>query len=99
MHHRIVSESYEFLPAVSNMSVCLIYRTGDQLDSDEPRKRRKVYTLPHSEIVMPTATVEDWKLFGRDVDLFEAQHIHGKAKLAFAFVEGPLARAIREGHW
>ena len=32
----------------------------------------------------PSATEED---FESGVDTFEAQHIHGKAKLAFAFVE------------
>ena len=47
----------------------------------------------------PSATEEGWRGFESDVDTFEAQHIHGKAKLAFAFVEGPLVRAIRDGHW
>lgn len=51
------------------------------------------------EAGLPIVTEEEWVEFDRSVDTFEAQHITGKAKFAFAFVEGPLVKAIREGHW
>lgn len=69
----------------------------DQLDSSAPRKRRKVDGLPDAP--MPTVSEEEWKEFENDLNLFEVQHVLNKAKFSFAFVEGPLVRAIREGHW
>ena len=30
---------------------------------------------------------------------FEVQHVHGKGKFAFGFVEGPLVKALRSGDW
>lgn len=48
---------------------------------------------------MPTVSEDEWADFERDLNSFEAQHVLNKAKFAFAFVEGPLVRAIREGHW
>jgi len=53
----------------------------------------------HPDLSTPSVTEEEWRDFELDVNTFEAQHIHGRAKLAFAFVEGPLVRAIRAGHW
>jgi midasin len=53
----------------------------------------------HPDSLTPSATEEEWRDFELDINTFEAQHIHGRAKLAFAFVEGPLVRAIRAGHW
>ncbi|GAA93514.1 hypothetical protein E5Q_00155 [Mixia osmundae IAM 14324] len=43
-----------------------------------------------------------WHSFLSQVQSFEAQYCSGPAKgskVAFRFVEGPLVRAIREGHW
>lgn len=58
-----------------------------------PRKRRKVdppgFTVPSSS----------WDIFLRDVEEFEVQHVHGKGKFAFGFVEGPLVKALRSGDW
>lgn len=51
------------------------------------------------EAGLPIVTEDEWVDFRQSVDTFEAQHITGKAKFAFAFVEGPLVKAIREGHW
>lgn len=42
---------------------------------------------------------EAWEAFERDVQTFEVQHVHGKGKFAFAFVEGPLVKALRNGDW
>lgn len=62
-------------------------------EAEAPKKRRKVedHGLRASE--------EMWLSFIRDVDVFEVQHIQGKGKFAFAFVEGPLAKALRSGDW
>lgn len=62
-------------------------------DSDTPRKRRKVdrTTLKVSEA--------SWDDFERDIQAFEIQHVQGKGKFAFGFVEGPLVKALRSGDW
>lgn len=58
-----------------------------------PRKRRKLHegTLEEREL--------RWTTFLRDVEEFEIQHVQGKGKFAFAFVEGPLIKALRNGDW
>lgn len=43
--------------------------------------------------------MEAWEAFERDVQAFEVQHVQGKGKFAFAFVEGPLVKALRNGDW
>jgi midasin len=48
---------------------------------------------------MGTSSEEGWVSFLRDVEEFEVQHVHGKGKFAFGFVEGPLVRALRSGEW
>ena len=63
-----------------------------QLDEPEaPRKRRKTDGLNVSE--------NSWIAFEQDVRTFEVQHIQGNGKFAFSFVEGPLVKALRLGHW
>ncbi|KAJ3507966.1 hypothetical protein NLJ89_g6013 [Agrocybe chaxingu] len=59
-------------------------------DDETPRKRRKTE---------PTASAAEWLEFLRLVEEFEVQHVQGKGKLAFAFVEGPLVKALRSGDW
>jgi midasin (ATPase involved in ribosome maturation) len=44
-------------------------------------------------------TEASWNTFDRDVSEFEVQHVQGKGKFAFDFVEGPLVRALRSGDW
>ncbi|KAI0338876.1 P-loop containing nucleoside triphosphate hydrolase protein [Trametopsis cervina] len=63
------------------------------VESDLPRKRRKTEngTLDDSE--------KSWTDFEQDVRTFEIQHVQGNGKFAFAFVEGPLVKALRLGHW
>ncbi|EMD40100.1 hypothetical protein CERSUDRAFT_122188 [Gelatoporia subvermispora B] len=62
-----------------------------ELDTSEaPRKRRKVDR---------TGSEDTWDAFEKDVRTFEVQHVKGKAKLAFSFVEGPLVKALRSGDW
>ncbi|KAH7103718.1 P-loop containing nucleoside triphosphate hydrolase protein [Auriculariales sp. MPI-PUGE-AT-0066] len=60
----------------------------DELSS----KRRKLNDQPQ-------ATLSEWEQFERDVSAFNVQHVLGKSKLAFAFVEGPLLKALRSGDW
>jgi midasin len=62
-------------------------------ESEAPRKRRKTETggLKVSE--------QSWTEFERDVRIFDVQHVQGNGKFAFAFVEGPLVKALRLGHW
>ncbi|KAI3616178.1 midasin nuclear aaa atpase [Moniliophthora roreri] len=64
-----------------------------EFDSQNPRKRRKLdaSTLNDSET--------RWSAFEREVDEFSVLHIEGKGKFAFAFVEGPLVKALRAGDW
>ncbi|KAG6819694.1 hypothetical protein H0H93_009563, partial [Arthromyces matolae] len=44
-------------------------------------------------------SAESWAAFVQDVEQFEVQHVHGKGKFAFGFVEGPLVKALRSGDW
>lgn len=61
-------------------------------DSEAPRKKRKVDGgLNISD--------DSWAAFLRDVEEFEVQHVQGKGKFAFGFVEGPLVKALRSGDW
>ncbi|KAG8852125.1 hypothetical protein FRB96_008926 [Tulasnella sp. 330] len=64
---------------------------------NEPRKRRKVDDVALGATNAPTR--EDWLAFERDMATFEAQHVLAKSKFVFTFVEGPLVRAVRAGHW
>lgn len=61
---------------------------------DTPRKRRKL-----DEDGGLNVTEATWVTFERDVKVFEVQHVQEKGKFAFAFVEGPLVKAIRSGDW
>ncbi|KAF5333007.1 hypothetical protein D9758_015177 [Tetrapyrgos nigripes] len=66
----------------------------EELDSQTPRKRRKVIDLSSLNI-----SGLQWSSFEHDVDDFNAQHVHGGGKFAFGFVEGPLVKALRSGDW
>ena len=57
-----------------------------------PRKRRKVEGDAQDR-------EQAWATFVKDVEEFEVQHVHGKSKFAFGFVEGPLIKALRSGDW
>ncbi|TFY83881.1 hypothetical protein EWM64_g134 [Hericium alpestre] len=63
----------------------------EALDSDAPRKRRKTDHLHVS--------LDSWLAFEQAIGSFEVQHVQGKSKLAFSFVEGPLVKALRSGDW
>lgn len=59
-----------------------------------PRKRRKLEDPSDLRV-----GEEMWQEFKHAVDQFESQHVLGKTKLVFQFVEGPLVAALRKGHW
>lgn len=61
--------------------------------ADTPRKRRKV------DLAELNVSEASWNTFERDVGEFEVQHVQGKGKFAFGFVEGPLVKALRTGDW
>lgn len=69
--------------------------SGDQLSADQqgPRKKQRV------EEVDETVSGADWNEFEQELRTFDIQHVQGKGKLAFAFVEGPLVNALRSGDW
>ncbi|OBZ68834.1 Midasin [Grifola frondosa] len=64
-----------------------------QTGGETPRKRRKV------DMGSLKVSEASWEVFERDVQSFAIQHVQGKSKFAFAFVEGPLVRALRSGDW
>lgn len=41
----------------------------------------------------------DWDEFEQELQTFDVQHVQGKGKFAFAFVEGLLVKALRSGDW
>ncbi|THH20578.1 hypothetical protein EW146_g790 [Bondarzewia mesenterica] len=65
----------------------------EELDADGPRKRRKTgqASLHSSET--------NWADFEQRVTEFDIQHVQGKGKFAFSFIEGPLVKALRSGDW
>jgi midasin (ATPase involved in ribosome maturation) len=71
---------------------CFGDETIIDLGAESPRKRRKVdQALNVSEA--------SWSAFQRELDEFEVQHVQGKGKFAFGFVEGPLVKAMGSGDW
>lgn len=66
---------------------------SQELDATAPRKRRKT---THVE---PKSSELSWSTFLKEVEEFEVQHVHGKGKFAFGFVEGPLVKALGAGDW
>ncbi|KAJ3556791.1 hypothetical protein NM688_g1823 [Phlebia brevispora] len=74
------------------MEETFIFSSRVQGEDEKPRKRRKVdQGLNVAE--------SQWIAFEQDVRTFEVQHVHGNGKFAFGFVEGPLVKALRSGHW
>lgn len=68
------------------------HATGGDAEPETPRKRRKL----ESPLNVSDA---DWKDFEKEVDEFNVQHVQGRGKFAFGFVEGPLVKALRSGDW
>lgn len=81
--HNVTTEDQEFLDS------------GDQLGASQqgPRKRQRV------EEANESVSEADWNKFEQEFRTFDIQHVQGKGKFAFAFVEGPLVKALRSGDW
>jgi len=69
--------------------------SDDQLNADQqgPRKRKRV------EEANENVSGSDWDEFEQELRIFDIQHVQGRGKFAFAFVEGPLVKALRSGDW
>jgi midasin len=64
-----------------------------EFNGDTPRKRRKL------EGEIGSVREAEWITFEADIKAFDVQHVQGKGKIAFGFVEGPLVDALRKGSW
>jgi midasin len=62
-------------------------------DQQGPRKR------PRVEEANEGVSEADWDEFEQELRTFDVQHVQDKGRFAFAFVEGPLIKAIRSGDW
>lgn len=71
----------------------MFYLRAGRPDEETRRKRRKT---EHAE---STASRSAWAALLQEVEEFEVQHVHGKGKFAFGFIEGPLVKALRSGDW
>ncbi|KAI6098294.1 hypothetical protein EDD16DRAFT_1527318, partial [Pisolithus croceorrhizus] len=90
---RLAKERIEGRVAEGVEEYVLCFLGGRRGQMDGPRKRRKV------DDRMLQASQAAWEMFERDVDEFDIQHTQDQGKFAFDFVEGPLVRALRLGHW
>lgn len=82
-YHSVTTEDQEF------------FDNSDQLGVNQqgPRKRQRV------EEANESVSEADWNTFEQELRTFDVQHVQGKGKFAFAFVEGPLVKALRSGDW
>jgi midasin len=64
-----------------------------------PPKDSKGNTGNTAERTLSPELREKWKQFAALVTKFESQLDKAKNNFAFSFVEGPLIKAVREGHW
>ncbi|KAF2751085.1 midasin [Sporormia fimetaria CBS 119925] len=62
-------------------------------DGGQPKKKRKVDSLPAN---FPKAR---WEKFAADLHDLEAQLASGSEAFAFAFLEGNIVKAVRNGDW
>ena len=72
------------------MSILDNSRVDKEADESPVSKRRKVHHTPSNY---------NWSEFASALAEFEHHYINNRGKFAFTFVEGPLVKAIREGHW
>lgn len=67
--------------------------------ADAPVQRRRLPADEANAAPAPPVPAAEWAAFHRGVARFARQREHAEASFAFAFVEGVLVRALREGHW
>ncbi|KAH8705746.1 putative midasin [Talaromyces proteolyticus] len=65
----------------------------EQANEEQPSKKRKLDSPKY------IALKEKWNLFNAQLNDFEAQAARSDSKFAFAFVQGKIVRALRNGEW
>ncbi|KAF7587528.1 hypothetical protein BBP40_007087 [Aspergillus hancockii] len=66
---------------------------GSQGGEEQPTKKRKLDSPKYQHLR------QRWERFAGQLNDFEAQVAQGDAKFAFAFVQGKIVRALRNGEW
>jgi midasin len=66
---------------------------GSQGSEEQPTKKRKLDSPKYQHLR------QRWERFAGQLNDFEAQVAQGDAKFAFAFVQGKIVRALRNGEW
>ncbi|EED15512.1 midasin, putative [Talaromyces stipitatus ATCC 10500] len=66
---------------------------SDQRTEEQPSKKRKLDSPKYA------ALRDKWESFKVQLSDFEAQASRGDSKFAFAFVQGKIVRALRNGEW
>ncbi|KAL4876079.1 hypothetical protein BJY04DRAFT_223430 [Aspergillus karnatakaensis] len=73
-----------------------VFKSGNSSqsgESEQPAKKRKLDS-PKYQLLR-----QRWERFAAQLNDFEAQVAQGDAKFAFAFVQGKIVRALRNGEW
>ncbi|KAL4867700.1 hypothetical protein BDV12DRAFT_197981 [Aspergillus spectabilis] len=73
-----------------------VFKTGNASqpgEGEQPTKKRKLDS-PKYQLLR-----QRWERFTAQLNDFEAQIAQGDAKFAFAFVQGKIVRALRNGEW
>lgn len=66
---------------------------GDDEAQEQPSKKRRFDEPKY------VALREKWEVFERDLSEFEARSAQGDSGFAFAFVQGKIVKALRDGDW
>ncbi|EZF28103.1 hypothetical protein H101_08215, partial [Trichophyton interdigitale H6] len=61
--------------------------------TEQPTKKRKLDSPKYSSLLAK------WSSFTSDFREFEARVLQGDAKFSFAFVQGKIVKALRNGEW
>ncbi|KAL4910123.1 hypothetical protein BDW74DRAFT_173590 [Aspergillus multicolor] len=67
--------------------------SSQSAESEQPTKKRKLESPKYQHLR------QRWERFTAQLNDFEAQVAQGDAKFAFAFVQGKIVRALRNGEW
>jgi midasin len=74
-------------------SVFRVPKESEQNPVEQPAKKRKLDSPKYA------ALRDKWETFKVQLSDFEAQASRGDSKFAFAFVQGKIVRALRNGEW
>ncbi|KAI9712029.1 MAG: hypothetical protein M1820_001738 [Bogoriella megaspora] len=67
--------------------------------AEPPLKKQKTQSSGHWRIDISDANIERWRNFAADLRVLERQIAAGSNAFAFAFVEGNIIKAVRNGDW